>query len=75
MAEEANRMYKPGRIDHTVAWCLFLFLGLFGIHRIYMGKFITGVIFMFTGALFGLGYAYDACTLNEQVEEMNHSPN
>ena len=69
MAEEANRRFRPGRIDHTVAWVLHLFLGLFGIHRIYMGKIVTGLIYMFTGALFGIGYVYDTLTLNEQVEE------
>ena len=71
MAEEANRRFRPGRIDHTVTWVLHLFLGLFGIHRIYMGKLFTGLLYMFTGALFGIGYIYDTLTLNEQVEEVN----
>jgi len=74
MADQANRRYTSGRIDHTVAWCLLLFLGLFGIHRLYMGKIITGILYMFTGGLFGLGYAYDALTLNEQVQEVNARP-
>ena len=71
MSDEANHRYHPGKIDHTVAWCLLLLFGLLGIHRIYMGKIITGVIYMFTGGLFSLGYAYDICTLNDQVEEIN----
>jgi TM2 domain-containing membrane protein YozV len=75
MAEQANRRFRPGRIDHTVAWVLLLLLGLFGIHRIYMGKIITGVLFMFTGGLFGLGFAYDVMTLNEQIEELNGPSN
>lgn len=74
MAEEANRRYRHGRLDHTVCWCLLLFLGLFGIHRLYMGKIITGILFMFTGGLLGLGYAYDVLTLNGQVEELNARP-
>lgn len=74
MAEEANRRYQPGRVDHSVTWCLLLFLGLFGIHRLYMGKILTGILYMFTGALFGIGYAYDALTLNEQVDEVNSQP-
>jgi TM2 domain-containing membrane protein YozV len=74
MAEEASRRYAPGRVDYTVSWCLLLLLGLFGVHRIYMGKVITGVIFMFTGALFGIGFIYDILTLNEQVEELNTRP-
>ena len=71
MAREANRRYRPGRIDHTVTWCLHLFLGIFGIHRIYMGKIVTGLVYMLTGALFGIGYIYDTLTLNEQVDEWN----
>ncbi|MCG8652498.1 MAG: TM2 domain-containing protein, partial [Pirellulales bacterium] len=74
MAAEANRRYRPGRVDHTVAWCLHFLLGIFGVHRIYMGKIITGVIFMLTGALFGIGYVYDTLTLNEQVDQINASP-
>ncbi len=74
MADEANRRYHSGRVDHSVTWCLHLFLGVFGIHRIYMGKIITGVIFLCTGALFGFGYIYDTLTLNEQVDELNTRP-
>lgn len=71
MAEQANRRYQPGNVDYTVAWVLQLFLGLFGIHRLYMGKIFTGVLFLLTGALLGIGYIYDTLTLNEQVEELN----
>ncbi|MGB0597704.1 MAG: TM2 domain-containing protein [Rubripirellula sp.] len=74
MAEEANRRYRPGRIDHSVCWCLLLFLGLFGVHRFYMGKYLTGLLYLCTGGLLGLGFAYDALTLNEQVEELNSPP-
>ena len=71
MAEQANRRYRPGQVDYTVTWCLHLFLGLFGIHRLYMGKIFTGVLYLLTGALLGIGYVYDTLTLNEQVEEIN----
>lgn len=71
MAEEANQRYRAGRIDYTVTWCLLFFLGLFGVHRLYMGKIITGVIYLCSGGLFGVGFIYDVLTLNEQIEEIN----
>ncbi len=71
MAEEANRRYRPGRIDHTVSWLLLIFLGIFGVHRLYMGKIFTGILYLFTGGLFGIGYVYDVVTLNTQIEELN----
>ena len=74
MSAEANRRYHRGRVDQSVAWLLHVFLGLFGLHRIYMGKIFTGVLFLLTGALCGLGYVYDTLTLNHQIEELNLEP-
>jgi len=71
MAHAANRRYRPGRIDHSVAWILHFFLGIFGVHRFYMGKILTGILWLCTGGLLGIGYIYDTITLNEQVEEVN----
>jgi len=56
-----------------VVWILQTFLGVFGIHRFYMGKIGTGIIWLLTGGLLGIGYIYDFCTLNEQVDELNRS--
>lgn len=72
MDRDADRRYVEGRIDYSIAWILLVFLGLFGIHRMYLGKWITGIIWLFTGALFGLGWLYDLWTMNEQVDEVNY---
>lgn len=68
MAEEAERRFRPREVDYSVAWVLLIFLGLFGIHRFYMGKIFTGVIYLLSGGLFGIGYIYDIATLNEQID-------
>lgn len=71
MDAEADRRYVAGALDYNVAWLLLTFLGLFGIHRFYLGNWVTGLIWLCTGALCGVGWLYDFLTLNEQVSELN----
>ena len=71
MEREADIRFTLGPIDYTVAWILLVFLGLFGVHRMYMGKWLTGILYLFTGGLFGLGYIYDMWTINDQITVLN----
>lgn len=71
MDAEADLRYTPGPIDYNVAWLLLVFLGLFGIHRFYLGKIGTGILYLCTGGIFGLGYIYDLWTLNDQISLVN----
>lgn len=73
MERAADRRYRDGKIDYTLAWGLLTFLGIFGIHRFYMDKWITGILYLLTGGLLGFGYLYDFWTLNEQISDVNHS--
>ncbi|MDF1822206.1 MAG: TM2 domain-containing protein [Alcanivoracaceae bacterium] len=73
MNREANAKYTGGEVDYTAAWILMLFLGFFGAHRFYMGKIGTGILWLLTLGLFGLGLIYDLCTLNTQVQETNNT--
>jgi TM2 domain-containing membrane protein YozV len=71
MNAQAARRYKAGPYDYSIAWILLTFLGPLGIHRFYLGKWVTGLIWFFTGGLLGLGWLYDLWTLNDQVSEEN----
>ncbi len=67
MDRQADLRFQAGDTSYTLAWVLLTFLGMFGVHRMYMGKWITGIIYLFTVGLFGLGYLYDYWTLNDQI--------
>ncbi len=71
MATEATTRYRPGSLDYNLAWLLFYFGGLLGLHRMYMGKWITGIIYLLTLGCFGIGWLVDLFCLNEQVHEKN----
>jgi TM2 domain-containing membrane protein YozV len=71
MNRDADIRFNEGEIDYNIAWLLLTFLGLLGIHRMYMGKWLTGLVYLCTGGLFLLGYIYDFWTLNDQVSLIN----
>lgn len=71
MDRQADHRFRSGAIDYNIAWLLLTFLGVFGIHRMYQGKWITGIIYLLTGGLFLIGYLYDLWTLNSQISERN----
>lgn len=74
MDRAAELRFEPGPFNYDVAWILLTFLGLFGIHRMYLGKWISGIVYLLTGALLGIGYIYDYWTLNEQITLVNRQP-
>ncbi|RYD47194.1 MAG: TM2 domain-containing protein [Verrucomicrobiaceae bacterium] len=74
MDRGADARFATGRYDYSVAWLLQTFLGTFGIHRFYMGKIGTGILWLLTLGLLGVGWLYDFCTLNDQVDELNRRP-
>jgi len=71
MEREAQKRFTPGNTDYTVGWILLIFLGLFGAHRLYLGKWGTAIIYLLTFGLLGIGWLYDLCTLNSQIDEKN----
>lgn len=71
MDREADFRFRTGRYDYTVAWVLLTFLGIFGLHRFYMGKWFTGIVYLLSGGLLFIGVIYDFWTLNDQLTVRN----
>ena len=71
MDRRADRRFVEGPIDYSIGFVLLTFVGVFGIHRFYLGKWITGIIYLFTGGFFLIGWLYDFWTLNGQISEIN----
>jgi TM2 domain-containing membrane protein YozV len=71
MDRQADFRFRTGPVNYSVAWILLTFLGLFGVHRMYLGKWLTGILYLLTAGLLGLGYLYDYWTLNGQVDQLN----
>jgi TM2 domain-containing membrane protein YozV len=71
MERQAERRFVSGPVDYNLTWILLTFLGIFGIHRFYMGKIFTGILYLFTGGFFLVGVLYDFLTLNEQLSDIN----
>ncbi|MCL2087805.1 MAG: TM2 domain-containing protein [Oscillospiraceae bacterium] len=66
-----NYTEKEGGVDGKYNWTAFLlclFLGFTGIHRFYGKRYVTGVIWLFSFGIMGLGWAWDFwCHLRNRV--------
>jgi TM2 domain-containing membrane protein YozV len=75
LARKASRKFVRGPLSYNVAWGLLTFLGYFGVHRFYLGKWWTGIIYLCTGGLLSIGVLYDFWSLNEQIDEIHLNKN
>ena len=49
---------------------LFSFIGICGVQHFYLGKWIKGIIWLFTFGLLGIGLIWDLFTLPHQVRNL-----
>lgn len=54
-----------------VAYLLWFFFGIFGFHRFYVHKVVTGIIYLFTCGLFFIGWFVDLFLLSGYVDTYN----
>jgi len=57
-----NNIYMNNPVSDKNKWVAFVlafFLGWLGIHRFYVGKIGTGILWFFTGGVFGIGWLID----------------
>jgi len=73
LSRRADLRFAEGRINYNIAWILLTFLGLLGIHRFYLRKWLTGILYLLTAGIFGMGYIYDYWTLNDQITLVNRT--
>ena len=81
MARDADRRFVPGPVNYSLAWILLTFLGPLGLHRFYMGKIWTGLLYLacsgvvitfpLAAPILFIGILYDFLTLNEQLSDVN----
>jgi len=71
MERQASQRYPIGRINYSLSWLLLTYTGFLGLHRLYMGKIWTGLLYLLTGGLCFVGVLYDFWTINGQIAAQN----
>lgn len=57
--------------SRTAAYLLWFFLGMFSAHRFYLGKIGTGILYLLTGQLLGIGWVIDLFLIGGMVDRYN----
>jgi len=54
-----------------LAYVLWFFFGIFGVHRFYLGRPVSGFIYLFTAGIVGIGFLVDLFALPYLVRKYN----
>ena len=65
---------KPGKQKEVAFLCwAAIFFGAAGIQRLYVGKVGSGLLYLFTFGVFGIGQLVDLFLISEMVDEYNRN--
>ncbi len=59
----AQPAYPYAQKNKLLAFILCFFFGFWGVHRFYTGKIGTGLLWLFSGGLFGIGWLVDVISI------------
>ena len=65
--------YENQKKSSVTAYILWLFLGVFGVHRFYVGDSFKGILLFFTCGGFIIGWLVDFVFLRKRIEEYNNA--
>jgi TM2 domain-containing membrane protein YozV len=74
MEKDAEIKFVPGKYNYNIAWFLLTYFGFLGFHRMYLGKWVSGILYFFTAGWLTFGWLYDLWNLNKIVSDLNQSP-
>lgn len=61
------------KIDKKIDFILCLFLGYLGVHKFYEKKIFLGIIYLFTGGVFFIGWIYDCIKLGKFLNKSKNT--
>ena len=68
---KADNQIQMNQVNTSYILWLGCFFGASGLHRIYNRKFLTGILWLCTWGLFGVGQFVDLFLIRQMVEEHN----
>lgn len=77
MQEETNKKEKNAKLkkqkeknNKIIELVICIILGIFGGHKFYEGKIKLGIIYLFTGGIFGIGWLIDIIKILIELKDM-----
>ena len=66
-----SKDYDNQKKSSVIAYILWFFLGILGVHRFYVGDFFKGILLLFTLGGFIIGWLADFVFLQKRIEDFN----